>query len=480
MDFILWGEAMEMRKNGIICLVLCLITVLLSFSGCTGTAVSAGAGERTAMGDEILIDEENMLRTVEELSSEKYEGRLAGTEGNEAAARYIADAFKAIGLSDPTGLDNYIQRYPQTVITLKSVPRLSIVDEAGKTVREFKYVENFTLRSLSSKTNNIDISSPLYLVSELSQLSPENRELKDKLLLVSWRLRGATSFYRLVELVNECGAAGALGEYDIVSQYRTTGSLTVTPMLGPWLEGEHSPFVNVDNDTYKALMAAFEKGQRVSYKCSFTREDGKQVPNVVGLLEGSDEKLKDQYIIIGAHFDHVGRNLDGSFNPGGLDNASGVASMLEVARVLKETKTAPGKSILFIAFNGEEGGLQGSEYYAGHPVYPLKDAKMICLDMVGSSEKLPLMVVRSEGGDNGIQNELYDYCRELGIKAEKAVVDGSDHTSFAGRGVDSVLLINEDYYNGYHSPADTAEDVDKTRIEQVTKLVLHYLDKTAF
>lgn len=480
MNFILWGEAMKMGKKDIVSLVLCLILVLLSLSGCTGAVASAGNKVMAANGDETLIDENKLVSTVAELSSEKYEGRLAGTDGNEAAAKYIADAFKALGLSNPTGLDNYIQRYPQTVITLNSVPKLSIVDESGKTVREFKYVENFTLRSLSSKTNNIDINTPLYLVSDLSQLEPENQELKGKLLLVSWSLRGNTSFYRLVELVNECGAAGALGEYDIVSQYRTTGSLTVTPMLGPWLEGEHSPFVNVDNGTYKALLTAYEKGQRISYKCSFTREDGKQVPNVVGLLEGSDEKLKDQYVIIGAHFDHVGRNLDGSFNPGGLDNASGVASMLEVARVLKESKTAPGKSILFIAFNGEEGGLQGSEYYAGHPVYPLKAAKMICLDMVGSAEKLPLMVVRSEGGDDGIQNELYDYCRELGIEAEKAVVDGSDHTSFAGRGVDSVLLINEDYCNGYHSPADTAEDVDKARIEQVTKLVLHYLDKTAF
>jgi len=471
---------MKLGRRGIAALALCLAFVMLFSSGCNGAAASAGTGARAANGDEALIDEDKLVGVVAELSSEKYEGRLAGTEGNEAAAKYIADAFKALGLSNPSGLDDYIQRYPQTVITLNSIPKLSIVDESGKAVREFKYVENFALRSLSSKTNNIDISAPLYLVSDLSQLDPENQELKGKLLLVPWRLRGNTSFYRLVELVNECGAVGALGEYDIVSQYRTSGSLTVTPMLGPWLEGEHSPFVNVDNGTYKALLTAFEKGQRVSYKCSFTREDGKQVPNVVGLLEGSDGKLKDQYIIIGAHFDHVGQNLNGSFNPGGLDNASGVASMLEVARVLKGSKTAPGKSVLFIAFNGEEGGLQGSEYYASHPVYPLQDAKMICLDMVGSTEKLPLMVVRSEGGDAGIQNDLYDYCRELGIEAEKAVVDGSDHTSFSARGVDSALLINEDYFNGYHSPADTAQDVDKARIEQVTKLVLHYLDKTAF
>lgn len=460
-------------------LLVCLSLVIASISGCSDSSGDRAVKASAVYANETLINEESMIDTISELTSEKYAGRMAGTEGNEAAADYIAERFKSLGLSNPKGLENYMQRYPQTVITLKEAPELSIVDAGGKSIKEFNYVENFALRSLSSKTNNIDITAPLHVVEDLSELKADNQEIKGKLLLISWRLRGEIPFFRLVELVGSCGAAGALGEYDIEGPYRTHGALTITPMLGPWLMGEHCPFVNVDNDTYAELISAFSEDRQFSFKCSFSREDGKPVPNVVGVLPGADEKLKDKYIIIGAHFDHVGQNLDGSFNPGGLDNGSGVAAMLEIARVIKENKVAPGRSILFIAFNGEEGGMMGSDYYAGHPIYSMDDSIMICLDMVGSSEKLPLMVVAAEGSDLALQNEIYGYCKELGIDAGKLISSGSDHASFAARGVKSVLLINEDYFNGYHTPKDTIEDVDKLRIEEIVKLVLHCIDKNS-
>lgn len=478
--YILRGEEMLAKNKTVLFVMFYMTLIVLVMSGCMKSTDTQGVRLEAANADERFIDEESIIGTVSELASEKYGGRLAGTEGNEAAAKYIAESFKSIGLSNPKGLKNYMQLYPQTVITLKEIPELSIIDDMGKTIKEFKYIENFTLRSLSSETNNIDIIAPLHMITNPGELSPENKDLRGKLLLIPWRIRESMSFYRIVELVNSCGAAGALGEYDIVSPRRTHGSLTVTPMLGPWLDVEHSPFVNVENNTFKELTSAFEKGERVSYKCSFTREDNKMVPNIVGFMEGTDEKLKDQYIIVGAHFDHVGQNLDGSFNPGGLDNASGVASMLEVARVLKENKAAPGKSILFIAFNGEEGGLLGSEYYANNPVYPMDNSVMICMDMVGSSNKLPIMVIRAEGGRPNLQAELYNYCQELKIDARKQMSNGSDHESFAAKGVEAVLLINEDFYNGYHGPEDTAEDVDKGRIEEITKLVLYYIDKNAY
>ena len=471
---------MSIRNKRTLSLLVCLALISSAMTGCSAFSSVSAVKSAAVNADEKLINEESMMRTVSELASEKYAGRMTGTAGNEAAARYIAERFKAIGLSNPKGLENYMQLYPQTVITLKDVPKLSIIDDAGKSIKEFKYVENFVLRSLSSAADNIDITAPLHVVKDLNELAPENQEIKGKLLLISWRLRGTMPFYRIIELVHSCGAAGALGEFDIKSSRRTHGALTVTPMIGPWLSGEHSPFINVENNTFAELTSAFENGRKVSYKCNFTREDSKKVPNVVGLLPGTDEKLKDQYIIIGAHFDHVGQNLDGSFNPGGLDNASGVAAMIEVAQVMKENKTAPSKPILFIAFNGEESGMLGSEYYANHPVYPIDNSVMICMDMVGSSEKLPIMVVGAEESKLDLQKEMYDYCQELKIDATKQINSGSDHASFAAKGVKSVLLINDDFFNGYHTPDDTIEDVDKGRIEEITKLVLHYIDKNAY
>ncbi|KUO71417.1 MAG: hypothetical protein APF77_13460 [Clostridia bacterium BRH_c25] len=462
---------MLIKSKRVFSLLICILFITSTLSGCSSYSDVSAKRSVIANADEKLIDEESLIGIVQELSSEKYAGRMAGTKGNEAAALYIAGLFKKIDLINPEGLDNYMQRYPQTVITLKDLPKLSISSDGDKTSKEFKYVDNFVIRSLSSKTYDINIDAPLYLIEDLKEINAENQEIRGKLLLISWELRFNRTLNEILELLNSSGAAGALGGRD---------ALAVTPMLGSWLEGEHYPFIDVDNDTFAELVSAYGKGRKASFHCSFMREDNKKVPNVVGLLPGTDEKLKDQYIIIGAHFDHVGQNMDGSFNPGGLDNASGVAAMLEIARVLKENKTAPSKPVLFIAFNGEEGGLLGSEYYAEHPIYPIDNSVMICMDMVGSSEKLPLMIKGVGGRDLNLRNLMHGLCKKLGIDAVKEIGYGSDHESFAYRGLNSVMLINEDFNNGYHSPEDTSEDVDKVRLEEVVKLVLYYIDKNAY
>ncbi len=455
-----------------------ILAVLLLF-GCAGKA--AASNRQTAWNaDEAKIDEIAVLGTVEELASEKYRGRLAGSEGNELAALYIADHFERLGLEKPQGLEDYLQYYRQPFISLKSKPTLQVADKSGNIFMTFDYVKDFTLRSLAGQTNEIDLQAPLYILENMNDLNKENYDIKDKVLLIPWNLRGSKSFYELVDSVYDCGAAGAIGEYDLRSPMRTYGNLTVTPMLGPWLKKDHCPFINVDSDAFAKLLTAAAEGGSVSYRCSYVRENSKEAANVVGLLPGSDPQLKEEYIIIGAHYDHVGDNMDGTYNPGALDNASGTAAMMEVARVLAQEKTRPRKSVLFIAFNGEEGGLLGSEYYAQHPVYVLDNTVMINLDMVGSAAKLPLKIAGAEGGDQTLKVKLFEYAEALGIDAEKGIEGGSDHVSFAAKGVPSVLLIHEDFVNGYHGPDDKPEDVDKKRLEEVIKLVLHYIDNQAY
>jgi Zn-dependent M28 family amino/carboxypeptidase len=113
--------------------------------------------------------------------------------------------------------------------------------------------------------------------------------------------------------------------------------------------------------------------------------------NVVGILPGSDPKLKDEAIVIGAHYDHLGRGGEGSLAPregeihhGADDNASGVAGVLELARILSAQNPKPRRTIVFIAFSGEEEGLLGSDYYVNHPIVPLANTvAMINMDMIG-------------------------------------------------------------------------------------------------
>ncbi len=122
--------------------------------------------------------------------------------------------------------------------------------------------------------------------------------------------------------------------------------------------------------------------------------------NVVGILPGSDPKLKDETIVIGAHYDHLGRGGEGSLAPregeihhGADDNASGVAGVLELARILSTQNPKPRRTIVFITFSGEEEGLLGSDYYVNHPIVPIaKTVAMINMDMIGRLKDQKLII----------------------------------------------------------------------------------------
>jgi aminopeptidase YwaD len=122
--------------------------------------------------------------------------------------------------------------------------------------------------------------------------------------------------------------------------------------------------------------------------------------NVVGILDGSDPTLKNEVIVIGAHYDHLGRGGEGSLAPkegdihhGADDNASGVAGLLDLARIFSEQRPRPRRTIVFIAFSGEEEGLLGSNYYVNHPIVPLANTvAMINMDMIGRMKNNKLIV----------------------------------------------------------------------------------------
>src|SRR5215831_2414891 len=173
--------------------------------------------------------------------------------------------------------------------------------------------------------------------------------------------------------------------------------------------------------------------------------------NVVGVLPGSDAKLKDEAIVIGAHYDHLGRGGEGSLAPregdihhGADDNASGTAGLLELARMLATQPLKPRRTIVFIAFSGEEEGLLGSDYYVNHPIVPLQNTvAMINMDMIGRLQQSKLMI-----GGLGTAAEWRSWI-ESENSAEKmrtvafAKQDGSDsdatryHVSLKGQSSDT-------------------------------------------
>lgn len=198
--------------------------------------------------------------------------------------------------------------------------------------------------------------------------------------------------------------------------------------------------------------------------------------NVVGILRGSDPGLRDQYVILSAHYDHLGHSF-----PGADDNASGASSVAEIAAALAARTDRPKRSVVFIAFYGEEEGLLGSGYYVQHPVVPLKDTiAEINLEQMGRTDddsgqrvaefamtgtsysNLPELIARAVNGD-GVQV----YHRP----DEDQYFDRSDNYSFAAPGVvDTTIGVAFDFPD-YHKKTDTADKLDYDNMAVVDRAI---------
>ena len=227
--------------------------------------------------------------------------------------------------------------------------------------------------------------------------------------------------------------------------------------------------------------------------------------NVIGILPGSDPKLKDEAIVIGAHYDHLGYGGEGSgslsattgIHHGADDNASGVAGLLELARMFTTQNPKPRRTIVFIAFSGEEEGLIGSNYYVNHPIVPLANTvAMINMDMIGRLKENKL-IIGGIGTAADWRSIVNDKNALAGLKAAHGTTnsvwsaepfaltlneDGygpSDHSSFYSKQI-PVLFLWTGNHEDYHKPSDTADKINyegEARVVSLVANVIRDIDK---
>jgi len=224
-------------------------------------------------------------------------------------------------------------------------------------------------------------------------------------------------------------------------------------------------------------------------KKSYTNRKVVQARNVVGLLEGSDPKLKDEYVLVSAHYDHLGV-VGGRTQFGADDNSSGVAALLEIARAFAESPAKPRRSILFVSFDSEEAGLLGSFYYGRHPALPLdKAAAVLNMDMIGRNEDTATWKLTPEYTAQSVnlvgtlysptlrriaehQNDKLhlnlDFKTDTEDKEEWFA--RSDQYVFATQGI-PVLLFNTGEHPDYHTGNDTWDRLNYPKLEKIARLV---------
>lgn len=250
--------------------------------------------------------------------------------------------------------------------------------------------------------------------------------------------------------------------------------------------------------TLESLLRLPSKEKKLSITSEVIRHESPSF-NVVGILPGSDPKLKNEAIVIGAHYDHLGYGGEGSgslsattgIHHGADDNASGVAGLLELARILSSQK--PRRTIVFIAFSGEEEGLIGSNYYVNHPIVPLANTvAMINMDMIGRFKNNKFIV-----GGVGTAREWRSMIYVLNIDPSVTIAsfgaptifsltlneDGygpSDHSSFYAKQI-PVLFFWTGAHDDYHQPSDTADKINyegEARVISFIANVIRNIDRS--
>lgn len=409
------------------------------------------------------------LADVRWLADDALEGRAIGTNGGLCATAYLAARFDALGLVPEGAGGSWLQPFSVRVgSTLAGRNRLDISTRTYEPGREWMPY---------GFTGSGAVEAPL-VYGGFGVARPGGEQpvpVTGKVLVVEAETPGAGSLYSDPHFKGTVAAGrGALAVVILLP--------TGTPLPDP--SGEVRPGLSVPVLAVGGAAAAAVR--EAAHRAEMARIDVTVEPstvdvaNVVALLPGSDPLLADEVVVVGAHFDHLGWGGEGSMEPdtraihnGADDNASGTAVMLEVARRLTEGPR-PGRSVLFVGFNGEERGLLGSRFYVTHPTRPLdRTVAMINMDMVGRLKDNALTVfgVGTAPEWNGLLDVAgAELVPPLTLSRLPDGYGPSDHSSFYGHGV-PVLHFFTNTHEDYHRPGDDWQKIDAEGMGRIARLV---------
>ncbi len=422
-----------------------------------------------------MVDEHNILAHVEYLASDELQGRLVGEPGHQQAGDYIAARFAEYGLQ-PAGTDGgYFQAFTTSVTVNVEQPVLSIIDPGGEASHSYITHDEYVPR-INRYLGSGDASGQVIWLG-MCNSGAFGSNLAGQIILCK-QVYGE----ELTQAVNSA------------LQYHIGGLLLIAEDNGPYTRSGYgiystlidipafripyavvedllagSPYTPEDLDQ---LAAPTTLNTTVRMANNFERSDT-QARNILGLLPGSDPLLKNEIIIVGAHYDHVGLDPDGTIYNGANDNASGVATMLEIARLWQAQAYHPARSVLFAAWDAEEQGLCGSTFYVSEPVFPLQQTRaFLNLDMLGVGDIVLIY------GVNEMADQLRVSAEAFGVTVDIRDEYLADDLPFHDAGVPTGFYIVEtdlliDTY--MHTPEDDPQVLQLENLRMMGILSAHVL-----
>ncbi len=461
------------------------------------------------------ISIDRLINDVFILASDSLEGRQFPSEGKRMAARYIAGEFEKAGLqpiNDEEG--NYYQRIPvvkhdhgSTRIYLEGehVPRsnnytfastqplsdslkLTVIFKGRIEPEDITVSGNDTMIHLVEK----DIETAMEKIEQIAESTGiehfalsllSNRRNSN---LINAESRALQPRYPESPFGFGAGEVNWLHSY-LPESKNNLNVLLAGETLFKKLYGAGKGWMNFNLRRYARNTGALDNPiSELTVSSSFRIEKSVEYDeNVIGFIEGSD--LKDEYIIICGHYDHLGKRGENIYY-GADDNASGTAGVMELARMFADAKKNGAdfnRSIVFIAFGAEETGLNGSSYYVSNPVFPLEQTLLVInMDMIGrsdvSADRRGHVYTRPIGGD---KREIRQHFRTAGGQIDNLRLlysqsplnnlmwrFGSDHYPFVRRDVPAVVVTTGTHPD-YHLPADTPEKINYRNMVNILKTV---------
>jgi hypothetical protein len=454
-------------------------------------------------------DPTRYLNDIKSLASPEMEGRGAGTKGLTRAEHLLEKRYKELGLQ-PAGVNGYAQ--PFSVITgarLKSDNHLSVENAGSKT--NLKINQDFVPFSFSSSGQ---VAGPLVFAGygataeEFHYDDYEGLDVKDKIVMV---LRyepsgfaeksgnhGLTQHSQLVTKAINARNHGAKavivingklgdGEEDLLTRFGSVSgpvnagiifAQVKNAVAESWFQSAGKSLKDVQeqiNKTTQPNSFAFPDTLHLSLHIDIETTHA-TVNNVLAWLPGES----DEYVIVGAHYDHLGRgNFDslspsqiGQIHPGADDNASGTAGVLELARLLAPQRGQLKRSILFMNFAGEELGLLGSAEWVKEPTRPLdKGVAMINMDMIGRI-KDDKVYIGGVGTGSTFKAVLEQAQKDAPFKIEYSAggTSSSDHTSFVAKKIPALFFFSG-LHSDYHKPSDTWDKINAPSAARLLDMV---------
>ena len=445
------------------------------------------------------ITADDIMQRVALIAADSMMGRGNPSPGLERTALYVAAEFRRGGLLPGGEGGTYHQVFGLTRWTIDTAE--STVELIAGRSRGIATV-GVDARYLDGRVTAGPLEGSALLLA--GDLAPDE-DVKDRiiLLVLDYSRPLPTNLGEDIYRLAEAGPAAVLllsnrDSATFAARLRTAAIPRLTQESAPDT-ARQAPILEVHQRALAAVLAQArvapdrirQRGQKVrqlvpgvSGRIRLARRvvSRMELPNVIGILEGTDPVLRHQFVAYSAHIDHIGitPGLPDSINNGADDNASGVAGLLELVEAFSRPGARPRRSLLFLAPSAEEPGLLGSAYFTEHPTVPLDSIVAdINMDLIGRNWPDSVIAVGIEQSDLGMTLQQV-VAQHRGLRMtpirdrwpEERIFYRSDHYNFARKGV-PILFFTSGTHPDYHRPSDTADRINGEKASRLVRLLFH-------